>query len=449
MNLSAIPMPGAFRLRTLHPLVDGSGSCSLIYDLERAAVFEVPSHLQLHVAAALETGDPDEELLSWLASEDLLTAERSDGDWDELEMRLAAGGLIVYRLDEEVHGWIDHTSEPEVVEALDLIFRRGLGAPHLEIHLGWVGRVPGDGLLDQILAEACRRAALAEQEVSYELTLEASQVTPALVRYLSRYPIHIRLRCGGHDPRDPKVTEDQPWLAAEGAVLLLLAEMPDQLTVQCVLDGPARVLELWSWAKRLGVRRLDTIRLVRSGECDRPTLLAREREFRDDLLAICDQMVSDLEMHRLSVDYQPLTRIIRRLMRSEPAVAFAGQRGAVVGTSWNSFPFPALEGLDPEAAVGGCGSAEAASAIPCQGCWARFICTHSAYVASPLGGNDPRERSDDTCSLWQTEADVALRLYHRLAQADPVQVLRLFEERFRLPAGSFAFREAIGSSKPS
>ena len=82
MQLTAMPMPGALRLRALHPLIDGDGSCSLIYDLERAAVVEVPEELQFHVAPALETGDLDEDLVGWLAGEDLLTSEGWNG-WRE------------------------------------------------------------------------------------------------------------------------------------------------------------------------------------------------------------------------------------------------------------------------------------------------------------------------------------------------------------------------------
>src|SRR3954451_21266322 len=70
-----MPMPGALRLRALHPLIEGDGSCSLVHDLERAAVVEVPEELQFHVAPALETGDLDEALLGWLVNEDLLTSE--------------------------------------------------------------------------------------------------------------------------------------------------------------------------------------------------------------------------------------------------------------------------------------------------------------------------------------------------------------------------------------
>ena len=71
----ATPLPGAVRWRALHPLLDEDGTCTMIYDLERAAVLEVPEELQLHAALALETGDPDDDLLSWLVGEDLITAE--------------------------------------------------------------------------------------------------------------------------------------------------------------------------------------------------------------------------------------------------------------------------------------------------------------------------------------------------------------------------------------
>ena len=75
-------MPGASRLRAIHPLLEEDGVCTLIYDLERAAVFEVPSELQLYIGAILERGDLDEAVLSWLVREDLLTSE-SQGGWSE------------------------------------------------------------------------------------------------------------------------------------------------------------------------------------------------------------------------------------------------------------------------------------------------------------------------------------------------------------------------------
>ncbi len=75
MNAVLLSMPGALRLRSLYPLTEQDGSCPLVYDAERSAVVAVPEELQLHIAQTLETGNPDEDLLGWLMSADLLTNE--------------------------------------------------------------------------------------------------------------------------------------------------------------------------------------------------------------------------------------------------------------------------------------------------------------------------------------------------------------------------------------
>src|SRR5689334_13521542 len=98
----AMPMPGALRLRALHPLIEGDGSCSLIYDMERAAVVEVPEELQFYIAPALETGDLDEPLVAWLVSEDLMTGEGgAEGAASRPEAWWGAGA--VYCIDDELH----------------------------------------------------------------------------------------------------------------------------------------------------------------------------------------------------------------------------------------------------------------------------------------------------------------------------------------------------------
>src|SRR5258708_1629710 len=93
-------MPGALRLRTVQALIDDDGACSLVYDVERAAVFEVPEELRWYVAPALETGNLDEAILGWLASEDLLTAEGS-ADWSWSARQGGARGVAEFA----GHGW--------------------------------------------------------------------------------------------------------------------------------------------------------------------------------------------------------------------------------------------------------------------------------------------------------------------------------------------------------
>ncbi|HSS48853.1 MAG TPA: hypothetical protein VLX28_07900, partial [Thermoanaerobaculia bacterium] len=144
----AMPMPGALRLRGLHPLIEENGSCALIYDLERAAVVEVPEELRLHIAPALETGDLDESVLGWLASEDLLTSEGGAG-WTDLAesasaQELAGGWSLgtIYRVDDELHAHIEQAREEAALEIIGFVLPQSAGAGRVKLHLSWGGALP-------------------------------------------------------------------------------------------------------------------------------------------------------------------------------------------------------------------------------------------------------------------------------------------------------------------
>jgi hypothetical protein len=458
MQLTAIPIPGALRLRALHPLIGGDGSCSLIYDLERAAVVEVPEELQFHIAPALETGNLDEDLVGWLTSEDLLTSEGWAGWREEPEavgILEAAGWWSVgslYRLDDTIHARIDQPDEETALPALDFVFRQSLGTGHVKLHLDWGGAFPGRSLVERIVVESKRLAGPAWQGLSFELSLAASEVTPEIAGFLADLPVHVRLLSGSY-PGPGEV-----W-TAEPAIRLLVRRLDDRLTVCTVLDR-ARLLDLWEWAKQSGVQHLDAVRLEDSA-LDALPHPSRVREFRNDLMAVCDEMAGELAAQRLPVDYRPLTRIVGRLRRSEPLDGFPG----------DSFGFPApglsaglsqlslLEGFDsrmmsgllldfPAEEMEPTAFQDDDEAFPCRGCWARHICNHSSFVASSLDGEDSRDPSNERCTLWRTEVEVALRFYHRLAHTDPIQVLRFFEEPAREPiTPPIGRREDLGHLK--
>ena len=65
-------------------------------------------------------------------------------------------------------------------------------------------------------------------------------------------------------------------------------------------------------------------------------------------------------------------------------------------------------------------------------------------MASSQDAEDTRAASEERCSLWRTEVEVALRFYHRLAHTDPLQVRQLFDESLREPAPAFSRREDLG-----
>ncbi len=469
-------LPGVSRLRTLQPLIDGDGACSLVYDVERAVVIEVPEELKHYVAPALESGNLDEELVGWLTSSDLLTSQDSwgwsGGEPDPLRLEAVAVASWGDGDDgEETHGWIDQQEAGAAIEAMERVWKRALGSPRIKLHLDWAGNFPAASWLETVVADARRRAAAAGQEVAFELALAPEQVTVEAARRLAAHPVHVRLRCGECDPlaRVGTSQENRPWLLAEPAVKLLLeqemrirpadappaspplsllpllqappappppplAPTPALLTVQCMLDGPARLIELWRWAKAIGVRRLDAIRLEESGgarraDCDWPA--ARIREYRQDLYAIYEETCAELEAGGSPVEFQPLIRIVRRLRRREAAATLAG-RGGQPTVRGGGRPFARVESLDPRLLPEQLWMRLEGPATPaapgsrCQSCWARQVCSHSAYVASALGKEDPRDPSRERCAAWSAEVEMAVRLFHRLAQIDAIQVMRFF-----------------------
>ena len=65
--------------------------------------------------------------------------------------------------------------------------------------------------------------------------------------------------------------------------------------------------------------------------------------------------------------------------------------------------------------------------------------------ATAAEAEDGREPSEERCTVWRAEAESALRLYHRMAHADPLLVVRFFEEPSRVPDDPLSRRENLGS----
>jgi hypothetical protein len=441
MNTASMPMPGALRWRALHPLIDGDGACSLIYDLERAAVLEVPEELQLHVAPALETGDPDDDLLSWLVGEDLITMEGWSGWSPEGGLAASVDWGAVLRLEGEAHVRITAAAEETDLQAMEVGFRQGLGASRVQLHLDWDGAFPGTGALERIVLAARRLALDAGQEVAFDLTLAAGQVTPAVAIFLSALPVHVRLLCGEF----PEGEASLPQETRHAMLLLWMEDMPDRVTLCFNLSGGVRLKEVWGWARRLGVRHLDAARqpgpLGPLGPLNTAeTQDAWLRDFRTDLEEVVLEISACLADRSVPVDLRSLTRVVRRLMHAEPLARFRDDRQGEWPVGDVAFPRPDANICDAAdlakpllGAAGAAGEpeeAEAEAGSDCAGCWARYLCRNSALLVK---GTAAEERTLGACTVWRTEAEAALRLYHRLAQADPLQVLRVFGESSGLP----------------
>jgi hypothetical protein len=267
----------------------------------------------------------------------------------------------------------------------------------------------------------------------------------------------VRLLCGSYPAPRAGFYADlrgrgESW-DSEPSALLLLDALGERLTVCCVLDR-GRLLDLWEWAKRAGVRHLDAMVLEDTAFGDGEARPGRSREIRNDLLAVCDEMADDLAAQRLPVDFKPLTRIVDRLMRSEPLAQAYGERGGFAGPvpAADAYPRsffdsldlrPLTDLLDFDEEPGPPGADFEAAEPACQGCWARHVCSHSSCVAAAQASDDARPSSEERCSLWRLEVEVALRFYHRLAHTDPMQARQFFDDSFREPA-PLSRREDLG-----
>jgi hypothetical protein len=451
----AMPMPGALRLRGLHSLIEENGSCGLIYDLERAAVVEVPEELRLHIAPALETGDLDESVLGWLASEDLLTSEGGAG-WAALAERASARELTggwsmgtIYRVDDELHARIEQAREEAALEIIGFVLPQSAGAGRVKLHMSWGGGLPARGVLERIVVAASRQAALLHQDIVFDLTLDAREVTPAVADLLAGLAIRVRLLCGSYPARTEGFPAGRraPVWKAEPAVRLLLDRLHERLIVHCVLDQ-GRLLDVWEWAKRMGVRHLDAA-ILEDSAVGEAAGRGRLREARVDLMKVCDEMADALTTQRLPVDFRPLTRIVDRLMHSEPLDSLYGESSCFGGLMpvADIYPRSFLGRVDlrpaPRPWGDDDGDAGGDAELPCRGCWARHVCSHSTYVASSQAGEDLREPSEERCGLWRTEVETALRFYHRLAHADPLQVRRFFEDSSHEPGPALIHAEDL------
>ncbi len=141
----------------------------------------------------------------------------------------------------------------------------------------------------------------------------------------------MRLLCGSYPAPYAGFYADrrgggEAW-EAETPVRLLHEALKGRLTVHCVLDR-GRLLDLWEWAKRTGLRHLDATVLEDAAFGDGAPRPGRLREIRNDLLSVCDEMADELGAQRLPVEFKPLTRIVDRLMRSEPLGQAYGERGS-------------------------------------------------------------------------------------------------------------------------
>jgi uncharacterized protein len=398
------------------------------------------------------------EITRWLTDEDLLTIEglrsRSEGSAPRLptvtDLSLDLAGACnmgcVYCFENDIASRIGPMTDDTMIASLDFLFSKAGSSPRVVLHFGSGEPLLRFATLQRVVAEAERRGALMGKTVGYELTTNATLVTPEIAAFLRDHAFNVRVSCDGpplvHDRFRPLHGGKSSYDQVKRGLDLLLDNLGDRLTVNSVISHPTRLSTVWRWAQELGLRRYHVIKVGTFAGSDMDLHRSELREFREDLLEICSDLLADLEAGRTPIDYQPITKIVRRLMIPEPITRFCGVAGSYLGVASNGEVYPCFRhlglqdhhlgdvraGVDDEKRRGFLAN-EAASVDDrpiCNECWARYLCGGGCYADSTVYGPDRRKPQVQHCPFWRTEIEVAISFYDQLRVRDATYCLRLF-----------------------
>ena len=446
------------RLRAMHPILGADGRCELVYDLERTFVIEVPAELQDGIAPAIGSRDPGGQLADWLDDHDLRTADppprRGQGARPPLpgvtdvsfDMSGACNMGCVYCFENAIDSRTGPMSDETAQATLDFVFEKTGAARRIALHFGSGEPLMRFDLLQRIVAQANARVAELGKSIVYDLTTNATLLTEEIAAFLRDNPFQIRVSCDGpaelHDKYRPMRGGRPSYPLVERGLDILTRHLADRLTVNTVICGGTRLYDVWAWAKRIGIRHYHVIKV---GTKDQRDLGLRDEElrwFRADLEAICSDMLADLRAGRTPIDYQPITKVVRRLMIPEPITRFCGVAGSYLGVSSNGEVYPCFRhlGLD-QYRLGdvrteidnnrrqdflGKEAADVDTRPVCRECWARYMCGGGCYANSVVYGADKRKPQEEHCPFWRAEIEAAMIFYDRLRQEDPGYCFQLF-----------------------
>ncbi|WP_167470633.1 radical SAM/SPASM domain-containing protein [Mycobacterium innocens] len=420
-------------------------------------ILEVPAQLRNVMHPAVAGARPDTAVAEWLQARDLLTYSPRVS-WAEaapnlpqvtdvsLDMSGACNMGCVYCFENDIGARIGRMDDDTAMAALDFAFAQAVGAPRLSLHFGSGEPLMRFDLLRRIVARALQHSAQSGQEIAFELTTNATLVTRDIASFLRDHPFNVRVSCDGpaavHNAHRPMRNGRPSHHNVMAGLGLLLDYLPERVTVNSVLTDGTRLRGVWIWAKMLGLRHFHVIKVGAYSGQDFTLDPAELPDFRADLTEICADMFADLEAGRTPIDYQPITKIVRRLMIPQPITRFCGVAGSYLGVAANGKVYPCFRHLGlPRYELGDIRSglddnkrrefisheaADVDNRPVCRDCWARYLCGGGCYADSTVYGPDAAEPQKQHCPFWRAEIEQSIRFYRRLIAADPTYCLRLF-----------------------
>jgi uncharacterized protein len=425
----------------------------MIYDLERTFLFDLPDGMGSFNPAKLDGAARD-----WLREMDILTEQPRVLPVEDPQAPLpqitdisidlpgACNMGCSYCFEKPIHSRIGRMRDDTIERTLEFAFAAAEGAPKIVFHFGSGEPVIEFARLRTLTERATQRAAARGQDIGFELTTNATLITPEIARFLRDNPYNLRVSCDGpaalHNRNRPMANGRDSYSLVTRGLELLLSAMPERVTVNSVFSAGTRLIELWRWAQSLGIRHYHAIKV---GATDGDGLIAGVSElelFAQDLESIATDIHVDLAFGRKPIDYQPLTKVVRRLMLPQPITRFCGVAGSYLGVAADGNIYPCFRHLGLEdyrlgdvrstvddekrRAYRSLEAAEVDKRPVCSSCWGRYICGGGCYADSVVYGPDKGAPITEHCPYWLAEFEAGIRLYQRLRADDPAHCIALF-----------------------
>lgn len=444
------------RLRDVR-LVRRDDGTPLIYDLERTYLLDLPVGLSSRLTQ-WPPKSTDLLLRNWLVEQDVITKlpppnkiESEDAPPPQItdvsiDLPGACNMGCTYCFEKPIKSRIGRMTQTTLEKSVDFAFGAAKGAPKVVFHFGSGEPVIEFSSLQKLVELAKARAEQTNQQVEFELTTNATLITPEIADFFAENPFNIRVSCDGpaetHDRFRPMLNGRNSYAYVERGLRYLLDTMPDRLTVNSVFCSGTRLRDLWAWAKSLGIQHYHAIK-VGSEETDNTTLAAQDlADFIEDTQFISNEIFETLKAGERPIDYHPLAKTVRRMLLPQPITRFCGVAGSYVGIASDGKIYPCFRHLgledyhlgDIETGINHekrqsfrqAEAAEVDNRPVCSSCWARYICGGGCYADSVVYGENKLEPQTAHCDFWRAEIEEGIKLYDRLRKTDPLLCLSMF-----------------------
>ncbi|MBF0612757.1 MAG: SPASM domain-containing protein [Magnetococcales bacterium] len=319
-------------------------------------------------------------------------------------------------------------------------------ARHVNLHFG-----SGEPLLNfialrQMVDEVLDDSYQSGRTLSFNITTNATLVTPEIADFLANRPFIVRVSCDGpeaiHNANRPYRNGQASYRHVMRGLELLLDRLPDRLIVNSVVTTGTRIHDVWSWAVSQGVLHQNTIKVGARADSGMLPHKAEIEQYQRDFRSIAEAMLCILDEGRRPMDFQPLTKPVLRLSRQRRQERYCGAGGTYLGISVNGGIYPCFRFLGLESYKMGnvSGSLDETARTSflteiaprvslrndCSLCWARYLCGGGCYADSVMFGEDRARPLAAHCSFTKIEIETAVSLYARLMERPTEQFLTLY-----------------------